>query len=322
MQRYGMSIPFDLPLHAHRDVYREMADCGYTDFWSSEASGSDGFTPLVLAAAWVPDVRLGVAIIPAYTRGPGLLAMSVAALAEAAQGRFVMGLGTSSNVIVEQWNATAFDRPYQRVRDTLRFLRKALANEKVSESFETFTVSGFKLARPVAEPPKILLAALRQGMLRLAGREADGAILNWLSPEDVRTAAPHVHQGGAGREIVARIFVCPTADRAKALVIGKRAIAAYLNVPVYAAFHDWLGRGERLRPMWEAWKQGDRKAALDRIPDDLVDELIVHGPPAACRERIARYVENGVHTPALALMDVGDGGDLRRTLRALSPQGS
>jgi probable F420-dependent oxidoreductase len=320
MQRYGMSIPFDLPLHAHRDVLREMADLGYTDFWSSEASGSDGFTPLVLAAAWVPEVRLGVAIIPAYTRGPGLLAMSVAAMAEAAPGRFVMGLGASSNVIVEQWNAMSFDRPYQRVRDTLRFLRRALANEKVSESFETFAVHGFKLARPVAEPPRILLAALRQGMLRLAGREADGAILNWLSPEDVRRVVEHVHDGGEGKEIVARIFVCPTADRAKALAIGKRAIAAYLNVPVYAAFHDWLGRGERLRPMWEAWKRGDRKGALEAIPDEVVDELVVNGPPAVCRERVARYVESGVHTPALALMDVGDGGDLRQTLRALAPR--
>ncbi|HUP24171.1 MAG TPA: LLM class F420-dependent oxidoreductase [Thermoanaerobaculia bacterium] len=321
MSRYGMSIPFDLPLPAHRDLFLEMADCGYTDFWSSEANGSDGFTPLVLAAAWVPKVRLGIAIIPAYTRGPGLLAMSVAAMAEAAPGRFVMGLGTSSNVIVEQWNATAFDRPYQRVRDTLRFLRKALANEKVSEEFETFAVTGFKLARPVAEPPKILLAALRGGMLRLAGREADGAILNWLSPDDVRTVTPHVHAGGDGKEIVARIFVCPTTDRARALAIGKRAIAAYLNVPVYAAFHDWLGRGDRLRPMWDAWQKGDRKAALEGIPDDLVDELIVHGRPEACRERIASYVESGVHTPALALMDAGDGGDLRQTLRALSPQG-
>ena len=101
----------------------------------------------LLQALRADGVRLGIAIIPAYTRGPALLAMSVAAMAEAAPGRFVMGLGTSSNVIVEQWNATPFDRPYQRVRDTLRFLRKALANEKVTETYETFAVSGFKLAR-------------------------------------------------------------------------------------------------------------------------------------------------------------------------------
>ena len=66
---------------------------------------------------------------------------------------------------------------------------------------------------------------------------------------------------------------------------AKRAIAAYLNVPVYAQFHDWLGRGDVLRPMWEAWQAGDRKQALAEIPDSLVDELIVHGSPEACRAR-------------------------------------
>jgi probable F420-dependent oxidoreductase len=317
MARWGMSIPFDLPLVEHRDLLLEMVDLGYTDFWSSESNGTDGFTPLALAAAWTPDARLGVAIIPAFTRGPALMAMSVAAMAEAAPGRFVMGLGTSSNVIVESWNDVAFDRPYYRVRDMVRFLRKALAGEKVDEELDTFTVRGFRLARPPKEPPPILLAALRTGMLRLAGREADGAILNWLAPEDVKTVVPYVHEGGTGKEIAARIFVIPSADRSQVMAIGKRAIAAYLNVPVYAEFHRWLGREDQLAGMWQAWQSGDRKAALEAIPDELVDELIVHGRPEECREKIQRYVENGVHTPALALMHPGE--DLRATIRGLEP---
>ncbi len=79
--------------------------------------------------------------------------------------------------------------------------------------------------------------------------------------------------------------------------MGRFAIAAYLNVPVYAAFHEWLGRGERLAGMWRQWKEGDRKAALAAIPDSVVDELIVHGPPEKCREHVQRYVDNGVTTP-------------------------
>jgi alkanesulfonate monooxygenase SsuD/methylene tetrahydromethanopterin reductase-like flavin-dependent oxidoreductase (luciferase family) len=158
-------------------------------------------------------------------------------------------------------------------------------------------------------------------MLELAGREGDGAILNWLAPEDVATVTPYVHAGGEGKEIVARIFVCPTEDREKALGIGRRAIAAYLNVPVYAKFHEWLGRGDQLQSMWDLWRAGDRKAALEAIPEALVDALVVHGHPDACRERIQAYVEHGVHTPAIALMGLDDTGDLRHTLRALSPAG-
>ena len=96
--------------------------------------------------------------------------------------------------------------------------------------------------------------------------------------------------GGEEREIVARIFVCPS-ENAEVVRAGARfAIAAYLNVPVYAAFHEWLGRGETAQGMWAAWKAGDRKAALAAIPDEVVDELVVHGSPAQCRERIQRVL--------------------------------
>ena len=306
-----------VPLHAHEDWLKEMVDLGYTDFWSSEANGHDGFTPLALAAAWAPTARLGIAIIPAFTRGPAVMAQSVASLADAAPGRFVMGIGTSSNVIVEQWNGIPFERPYYRTRDMVRFLRRALSGEKITEEFETFNVRGFRSGVKLEHQPKILVAALREGMLRMAGREADGAILNWLSAEDVQKVVPHVHAGGEGKEIVARLFVLPVEDRAMALAIGRRAVAAYLNVPVYAAFHEWLGRGDQLAGMWSKWKEGDRAAALEAIPEEVVDALIISGSPGACRDHIQRYVECGVDTPALAVLH---SEDLRQTVRDLAPR--
>ena len=271
--RYGMTIPFDnVPLHAQADMIRELEDLGYTDVWSSEANGADGFTPLALASVWAPSLRLGSAIVPAYTRGPAALAQCVASLADAAPGRVAFGIGTSSNVIVERWNGIPFEQPYQKVRDMVRFLRTALTGEKVSEEYETFTVKGFKLGIVPEQQPRILIAALREGMLRLAGREGDGAIINWLSAEDVAQVVPHVHAGGEGKEVVARIFVAPTTDTEMVRNMGRYAIAAYLTVPVYAEFHRWLGRGDMLQPMWDAWAAGDRKAALAAIPDSLVDD--------------------------------------------------
>src|SRR4029453_2673852 len=134
MSRYGVTIPLDrVPLAQQRDGLRELVDLGYTDLWTAESDGADGFTPLVLASQWAPEARLGCAIFPVYTRGPALLAMSAAALAQAAPGRVAIGLGSSSNVIVENWNGIPFEKPYARVRDTARFLRRALAGEKISE---------------------------------------------------------------------------------------------------------------------------------------------------------------------------------------------
>src|SRR5664280_1205848 len=140
---------------------------------------------VVLAAAWESRLHLGVAVTPVFTRGPALLAMSIAALAEVADGRFTMGLGASSAPVVERWNGIAYEKPYARTRDVLRFIKRALDGEKIDHVYETFEVHGFKLSRPVIERPPILLGALRPGMLRLAGQEADGAILNWLGADDV-----------------------------------------------------------------------------------------------------------------------------------------
>src|SRR4029450_366474 len=142
--------------------------------------------------AWAPEPRLGTPIIPAYTRGPGCLAQSVGSLGSAAPGRFVCGIGSSSNVIVERWNDIPFEDPYQRTRDVVRFLRAALTGEKVREEYETFTVNGFKLGIVPPEPVPILVAALREVILELARREGDGAIINWLSADDVATVAPIV----------------------------------------------------------------------------------------------------------------------------------
>ncbi len=318
-QRFGITVPFDgLTLPEHREVYRELVDLGYTDVWSAESGAYDAFTPLVLAAAWAPELRLGTAIIPAYTRGAMTLASQIASLCAANPGQFAVGIGSSSNIIVERWNGIPFDKPYQRVRDTLRFLRAALSGEKVTAEYETFSVNGFRLGVKVDPQPPILVAALREGMLRLAGREGDGAIINWLSADDVRSVAPHViGPNGEPREIVARLFVLPTEDRDLVRFVGRRAIAQYLNVPVYAAFHEWLGRGEMLRSMWDNWKAGDRAAATDAIPDELVDALIISGSMEQIAEHIGRYVDAGVTTPAPAVL--GNADQALAVARAIAP---
>lgn len=319
--RPGMTVPLPGHLHRHRERLVELADMGYTDIWSAEADGADAFTPLALAAAWEPRLRLGTAIVPAYTRSPACFVQSVATLADAAPGRFAIGVGSSSNVIVEKWNNIPFEEPYKKVRDIVRFLNDALTGEKIKKSYDTFEIDGFKLGIRPEQKPTILVAALREGMLRLAAREADGAIINWLSPADVARVADVVRGAADGipKEIVARIFVCPSTNTEVVRAAARFAIAAYLNVPVYAAFHAWLGRSDDLHDMWTAWQAGDRKAALAAIPDSVVDDLIVHGSPEQCRNRIREYFDNGVTTSSLAILPLDPELDHWEAVRSLSP---
>src|SRR4051812_1155162 len=314
--RWGLTIPLTgVPLGEHAEIIRALPDLGYTDVWSAETNGTDAFTPLALAAAWEPTLRLGTAIVPVYTRGPALIAMSAAALEAAAPGRFVLGLGASSPVIVGNWNGIPFDEPYQRSRDVLRAVRTALAGQRVDGEFDSFTIKRFKLEQAPTPPPKIVLAALRPQMLRLAGREADGAILNWLAATDVAQCVAAI--GNPAAEVVARIFVCPTDDVEFARNLGRLLISTYLTVPAYAAFHDWLGRGDKLAAMHAAWAAGDRAGAAAAIPDDVVDELVVHGSPDACREHVERYAAAGVDTPVLAVLPTAAGPTDLQLLRRL-----
>ncbi len=318
--RIGMTIPLQGPLHSQRDQVQRLETLGYSDLWTAEAMGHDGFTPLVLASQWAPTMRLGTAIIPAYTRGPALLASTVASMADAAPGRFVLGIGSSSNVIVENWNGIPFEEPYKRVRDTVSFLRAALSGEKITHDYDTFNVKGFRLGVRLEEQPPIMIAALREGMLKLAGRMGDGAIINWLSAEDTArvTAVVNGAADGAPREMVARLFVAPTEQRETVLESGRYAMAAYLNVPVYKAFHEWMGRGDELGGHWERWADGDRKGALGEIPESVVDDLLITGSIDECRDHLQRYFDNGVTCCSLQIMPF-EGVNLDEAIEGLAP---
>src|SRR3954462_7228772 len=106
-----MTIPFTgVPLHELGPLVRRIEDAGYDDVWSAEATEFDGFTPLAIAAESSERLRLVPGIVNVFTRGPALLAQTGASMASLAPGRFVLGLGASSNVIVEQWNGIPFER--------------------------------------------------------------------------------------------------------------------------------------------------------------------------------------------------------------------
>jgi probable F420-dependent oxidoreductase len=330
-KRWSLSVPMEgsaLPELA--EVAREAERLGYTDAWSFEVDGVDGFTPLAVIGL-ATSMRVGIAIANVYTRGPATLASTAAGLADVAPGRFVLGIGAGSQPIVESWNGGKFSRPATRVREMAQFLRAALAGERVVFKGETFTVDGFRLTKAPAGPVPIYIAALREGMLRVAGQVGDGVVLNWLSPDDVprsvgvvREAARQAGRDPAAIEVTARLFVNLDPPGPASDLVVRRHIAAYLNVPVYRAFQEWLGRGDALGPMWRAWAAGDRKGAVSAIPERVMDDLIPRGGLPALKARIQRYLDQGIDTAFLSLMTTEPDPAKKRelmlnALRALAP---
>lgn len=293
--RWGLTLPFaGVALADTEPLVRGAEQAGYDDLWTGDTSGPDGFTPLALAAAWTQRMRLGTGIVNPFTRGPAVLAQHAAALQDASRGRFVLGLGSSSNVIVERWNGVPFDKPLSKVRATVEALRPVLAGERGA--------GGFKLEQPPAQPVPIYVAALRERMLRLAGEIADGCFVNFLPVSAAETVVEHIRTGatGAGKDpdsvdVVCR-FMNIAQPRDEGIGLARWMFAAYATVPVYTAFFRWLGWGEELDPMLQAWQGGDRQRALELAPDRLIDEIFVFGSPAQQHERLQRFADAGITT--------------------------
>jgi probable F420-dependent oxidoreductase len=296
--RFATTVPVGkLALGEHAATLAALQAAGYTDFWTQEVRGFDALTPLAALAAQAPAARLGAAIAGVYGRGPALLAMQAAAVADAAPGRFALGIGTSSEAIVAGGNAARMEKPLARMRDTLRFLRAALAGERIDTAYETFAVRGFALERPPAAAPPLLIAALRERMLALAGAEADGVCLGLVSADDLRRMLPAFEAaGGRGKEVFLRVAVFALADAARARRMARKLLAPYLAAGPYARFHAALGRAREVEAVAAALRARDREAAYAAIPDAWLDGLVAHGPLDACRAQLARFVDAGVTT--------------------------
>lgn len=298
-----MTIPFEgVPLHELGSLAARAEDLAYDGLWSAESTHFDGFTPLVIAAEHTQRMRLGTGIVNVFTRGPALLAQTAASLADVSGGRFVLGLGASSNVIVEQWNGISFRRPLKKVEETVAYLRTVLGGERGT--------GGFKLPAPAPVP--IVLAALREPMLRLAARVADGAFTNFLPLSRVQQVVDAF--GAPEKELVCRFFSFHGDD---ALERARRTFVAYATVPVYTEFFRWLGFGEQVEPLVDAWSAGDRKGAVELVPEQLVREIFLLGPVEEQRERMAEFGAAGIATGVVALSCRPD--ELATLLKGFAP---
>jgi probable F420-dependent oxidoreductase len=292
----------------HENLVKRAEAAGYTDFWSGETNGPDGFTPLTLSAAWTERARLGTGIVGVFQRGPALLAQEAAALADASRGRFVLGIGSSSDRIIEGWNGIPFEKPLSKVRDTLEFLQAALAGERTS--------TGFKLETAPAERVPIVLAALRGKMLELAMERADGAFTNFLPLGGLPKVTAQLDGASPDFELLCRFFCIP-GEREQVEPLARFMFSSYITVPVYEAFYRWLGYGEQIDPMVEAWKAGDRKAAAEAAPWEAIEDMFIFGSPEEMKERINAFVAGGITLPILTMIVTPD--KVGEAIEALAP---
>lgn len=325
MGKLAISVPIPGADIRESITYAQEAESrGYTEAWLAEVGGPDAFS---LAGALAVDTsqRIGTAVVPIYNRTPMVLAMTAASLSQLSGGRFVLGIGTSSENIIARWNGIPFDTPYTRMRETLEVVKRLLSGEKVSFEGETLRLDGYKMTVENVGEPKVYIGALNRRMLRLAGEMADGVILNMLAPEHLKLVLGEVAAGAeaAGRdpaeiESVARIHMAYDQPFDLAAMVVRAVFGAYAATSVYNRYFRWIGFEAEAEAIAKAWEAKDREGVAAGVSDEMVRAMAVTGTAQECRDTLGAYFEAGLDVAALNPLTM-DPADAYRMMRELAP---
>ncbi len=314
---------------AASDYVVEAERLGVDCLWSAEAWGHDAATPLAFMAARTSRIRLGTGIMQAGTRTPALIAMTAMSLAAMSGGRFMLGLGVSGPQVIEGWHGIRFERPVQRLRETVEIVRSATRGERLTYKGKIYELplpggEGKALrsaAKPQPEIP-IYLATLSPRSLELTGEIADGWLGTSFMPEHARVFFDHLEAGAvrAGRSLAQLDLqaggVVAFSDDVERLIpprkpglaftlgaMGSRQHNFYSDAFKRAGYQDVAVEVQRL------WLDGHREEAASRVPDELVLKTNLLGTEAMVRKRLETYREAGITT--LRVEPAGDTFDAR-----------
>ncbi|HEX7928109.1 MAG TPA: LLM class flavin-dependent oxidoreductase [bacterium] len=292
------------------DIYEEVLwaeEQGYESIWFRDGGGRvDAFTMAAAAAARTKRIRIVLSVVPVYTRPAAVFATSAATMSHLAPGRFVLGVGSSSHTMIEGWYGTPFEKPKTRVKETVQLLRSMLAGEKSDFQGKTIYSRNFKLGVPVKEKIPIYLAALRPGMLELAGEIGDGVVLNLAPVKALPRMLESLDKGAkrSGRRvedleiaILLSTYVTKNVEQARK-DFGNVAVS-YYSTPVYNEFLAWCGHEKEAKQITEGFAQKDRAKTLSALSPEILHSLAPMGDAETCRAMARAYHAAGVTTPII-----------------------
>jgi probable F420-dependent oxidoreductase len=280
------------------ETARLAESLGYRSFWTAEVTGPEAFATLGAVSQAAPSLALGTGVLALQLRTPPLLAMAGATLQQLSPDRdILLGVGISSPVVAGRWHGAGYgDRPLAQVREFVTLLRACLSGERVDFEGDFYNVSRFRLGMKLGERrPKIVIGALNEGMLRLAGEVGDGVLLNYLPASHVPWSVEQVRKGGDAT-IYSYVHV-GVGDRADGLDAARRDLFSYATVESYAANFTRAGYAHAVANIREKHAAGDRDGALAAVSDEMIDGIDVMGDADHVRATVQAYAANGVDVP-------------------------
>ena len=301
-KRIAITLPIGPHIEDSIAVVRWAEDNGIDDVWFSDAMAPDSLTMVAVVAPHTRRLRVGVAVTPVYTRTPAVFAATANVLAQMLPGRFVLGLGSSSQAIMERFNGIKLEKPLTRVRETATIVRSMLAGEKSNFALETLASQGYR-QEALPEPPPIYLAALRPKMIEMAAEVGDGVVFNLWPKKALPKMMEHVAAGakrGGKRvedvEVVNRSFVMVTDDVEAGRQAFRNYYTPYYANPVYNDFLRWAGYKDEAEGVLAGWAARDRALSTGSITDEIIDAVAIIGNTEEVHARVREQTAAGIDT--------------------------
>jgi coenzyme F420-dependent oxidoreductase len=303
---------------------------GYDRVWFPESWGRDVVTPLATAAERTDQIGLGTSIANVYSRSPALLGQTAATVQEASDGRFRLGVGPSGPHVIENWHGMEFGNPLRRTRETIEIIRQVLSGEPVSYDGEYFNLDGFRLRCDPPDPaPPIDAAGLGPKSVELAGRFADGwhavtytrdGVSDRL--EDLRRGAELGEKDPEDVRVTLSVNCCALDDGERARELVAQHIAFYFG-GMGTYYRDNLarqGHEDLAHEIYDAWQDGERKHAIDRVRSELRDQMGAAGTPEEARAQLRQFEAiDGVDAIYISFPRGADPEEIHETMEALAP---
>ena len=314
-------------------IAKHADQVGYHSFWAAESWGRDAFTVLTMVACNTQNIRLATGIVNVFSRTPAVIAQTIASLDILSNGRAILGLGSSGQVVVEGWHGVPFDSPLGRTREYIEIIRKALSGAAVNHDGKFYQMERFRMiAPPVQERLPIYIASLGPKNLALTGEVADGWLPVWLNRERVADLKEQLAIGAAksGRDVsdvtVAPYLMCYTSDSAEDLAHGEGLLRAHMAYYIggmgtfYFESFSRAGFATEARTVRDAWSTGNRDQAAVAVSDRMLQSVTVLGDAQQCQDQMAKFRQAGIDMPVVTFPYGTELDAIHRTIEALAPQ--
>ena len=268
--------------------------------WIPETWGMENFSILSLACMENKFSKIGSSIINIYSRSPSLIAMGAATVDTISNKRLVLGLGTSTRPLIEDFHGDKFEKPVKRMKEYVEIIRLILTGKTINYSGEIFSLKDFSL---LIKPPRntipIYLAAVNHKMVELAWEIADGIIF-YLRPKNEIKSTLAKMKNQKKIDTTLQIITCIHNDPEKAIIRAKKTIAFYVSVgKIYREFLALNGFKNETKNIFEEYKKTGLENNHELVPESMINELCISGTPDECKKQLKQFRETGINLPII-----------------------